>query len=117
MRKIIIIGLILIWASCVTNRRIIYKTMDIQVNQDKKLSSIVLDIEDFIDKRKDSPDNKILFINDEQCGYEGRQVCINTERYYLKESVAHQAAHMLVEHLNKRNSFKIVVQNKKNPAN
>lgn len=115
--KIIIIALMAICLSCTVNKKITYKLNDIQSNSDRKLSKIILDIEEFTDKRKDNSDNSILFVNAKQCKLDGQQVCINSEKHYKKESVTLQITSMFVEHLNKRNSFQTVLINKKDTAN
>lgn len=115
--KTIIIALITICISCTVNKRISYKTKDIQSNSDLKLSKIILDIEEFTDKRKDNTDNEIFYVNGRQCKLEGQRVCINSEKHYKNETVTLQITRMLVDHLNKRNSFKAVVKDKKDTAN
>jgi phenylpyruvate tautomerase PptA (4-oxalocrotonate tautomerase family) len=114
--KIILIGLVTVFSSCTINKTITYSTKDIQSNQDQKLSKIIFDVEEFTDKRKDSSDNGIFYVNPRKCKLDGQQVCINSERHYKKEPVPRQITHMLVEHLNKKNSFKTVVMNKKDTA-
>lgn len=114
--KTIVIGLATLLASCTANKAIIYRTKDIQGDQDQKLSKIIFDIEEFSDKRKDSSDNAILYANPKQFKLNRRQVCINSERHYKKSPATRQITTMLVEHLRKVNSFKAVVMNKKDTA-
>ena len=114
--KTIIIGLVTICSSCKVNMPISYKVKDIQSNQDQKLSKIILDIEDFNDKRKDNADNGILFANENMCKLDGQKFCINSEKYYRKEPVSQQITSLLVDHLKQRNSFKAVVKSKKDTA-
>lgn len=115
-RKILLFGLVAILTSCKINKPIAYKTKDVQSNTDDKLSKIILDIEEFSDKRKDNANNDIFYTKPKQCKLNGRQVCINSEQHYKKHPVTKQFSGMLVEHLKTRNSFKTVVLNKKDTA-
>ena len=114
--KTIIIGLVTICTSCKINMPISYKVKDIQNNQDQKLSKIILDIEDFSDKRKDNADNEIFYANENMCKLDGQKFCINSEKYYRKEPVSKQITTLLIDHLKQRNSFKAVVEHKKDTA-
>lgn len=117
MKKLLfIIGLVSLFSNCTVNKKIAYNTKDIQNFQNEKLSKIILDIEEFSDKRKDNSDNEVFYVNSKQCKLEGKQVCINAEKHYKKSPVTRQITLMLVDHLNKRKSFKAVVQNKKDIA-
>ncbi len=103
-------------SSCTINQRISYSTKDIKTNQDQKLSTLVLDIEEFTDHRKDNPDNDVLFTSSKDASIDGKIRCINSEKNYKKEPVTLQLSKMLVEHLNLRNSFKKAVLNNKDTA-
>jgi phenylpyruvate tautomerase PptA (4-oxalocrotonate tautomerase family) len=112
----IILGLAIFFTSCTINKAITYQTKDIQRKQDEKLSNIILNIEEFADKRNEISDNEIFYTNPRQSKINGQQVCINSERHYKKSPASRQISNMLVEHLKKRNSFKTVVLNKKDTA-
>ncbi|TAE83712.1 MAG: hypothetical protein EAY81_08305 [Bacteroidetes bacterium] len=112
----IIIALLTLFSSCVLNKRIVYKTTDIQLNEEPKLSSIVLNIEEFSDKRKDSSENAIFFGTHKEYDENKQVFCINAERHYKKAPVNKQISNLLVEHLIKTGSFKNVVLNNKDSA-
>lgn len=114
--KMILLTAIAVLTSCTINQRILYPTKDIQTIQDQELSTLVLDIEEFTDHRKENPDNDILFTSSKDVVIDGKTRCINSEKNYKIEPVTLQLSKMLVEHLNVRNSFKKVVLNKKDTA-
>lgn len=115
--KVIFIGLVIALSSCTVNKTISYSIKDVPSNnKDQNLSRLILDVEEFADKRKDIKDNTILFNNPKQFKLDGQPVCINSEKHYKKSPVTRQITNMLVDHLNKRNSFKTVVMNKKDTA-
>ena len=47
MKKTILFAALTVFSSCTINQRILYSTKDIKTNQDQKLSTLVLDIEEF----------------------------------------------------------------------
>ena len=106
-----------ILSSCTMNQKILYSTKNIPTIQDEKLSTLVIDIEEFTDHRKDNPENEILFTNSKQISVDGKSKCINSEKNYKNEPVTRQLTQMLVNHMNLRNSFNKVVMNNKDTAN
>jgi len=109
-------SLTLIFFGCSINKPVVYSLKDIESSQVQSTSNIILDIEELIDKRKEKPENRILFNNSQIENLEGRQICINSEKYYKKEPVSRQVTRMLVTHLNKRKSFRKVVMGRKDTA-
>ncbi|MFT3753762.1 MAG: hypothetical protein QM800_13090 [Paludibacter sp.] len=114
--RTILLAVLTVFSSCTMNQKISYSTKDIETNHDTKLSTLVLDIEEFTDHRKDNPDNNVLFTRSKDASIDGKIKCINSEKNYKKEAVTLQLSRMLVEHLNLRNSFKKVVLNNKDTA-
>jgi len=62
-----------ILSSCTMNQKILYSTKNIPTIQDEKLSTLVIDIEEFTDHRKDNPENEILFTNSKQISVDGKK--------------------------------------------
>ncbi len=114
--KLSIILLMALACGCSINKPVKYATKDIQSNQNRSFSNIILDIEELTDKRKENPENGILYGNSQIAKLNEVQVCINSERYYKKEPLTSQVSRMLLTHLNKRNSFKMVLLNRKDTA-
>lgn len=102
--------------NCTPNKKIGYSIKDIERIKDERLSQIVFDIEELVDKRKEDLESEILYDNPRKCTIDIDDVCINAEKHYKKSPVARQVTSMLFEHLNKRTSFKKVVVNKKDTA-
>lgn len=75
-----------ILSSCTMNQKILYSTKNIPTIQDKKLSTLVIDIEEFTDRRKDNPENEILFTNSKQISVDGKSKCINSEKKLQKRT-------------------------------
>ena len=90
--------------NCTPNKKIGYSTKDIERIKDEKLSQIVFDIEELVDKRKEDLESEILYDNPRKCTIDIDDVCINAEKHYKKSPVARQVTSMLFEHLNKRTS-------------
>lgn len=114
--KVILFAVITVLSGCTMNQRISYSTKDIQTIKDQKLATLVIDIEEFTDYRKDYSDNQVLFTSSKNALIYGKNRCINSEKNYKKETVTLQLSKMLVEHLKIRNSFKKVVLNNKDTA-
>jgi len=114
--RTILITVLTVTTSCTMNQKISYSTKNIEINHDTELSTLVLDIEEFTDNRKDNPDNYVLFTKSKDASIDGKIRCINSEKNYKKEPVTLQLSRMLVDHMNLRNSFKKVVLNKKDTA-
>ena len=111
-----LIALATLFSSCTINKKIVYKTTDIQLNEEPKLSSIVLNIEEFSDKRKDYAENTFLFESLKDFSDKEKMFCINAERHYKKSPVSKQISDLLVQHVSKTGSFKSVVLNNKDSA-
>lgn len=114
--KVILLAALTSLTSCTINQRILYSTEDVQKSQDQQLTTLVFDVEEFTDRRRENPDNEILFTNPKNVLIDGKTRCINSEKNYKNEPVTLQLSKMLVAHLNTRNSFKTVVLNKKDTA-
>lgn len=112
----IILALVTLSSSCALNKKIVYKTTDIQLNEEPKLSSIVLNIEEFSDKRKDYAENTFLFESIRDYSDKEKTFCINAERHYKKVPVKSQISDLLVKHITKTGSFKSVLLNNKDSA-
>lgn len=116
LRTAISIGFIALFSSCVMNKPIAYSVTSIQKNTDTKLSGIILDVELFTDKRKDSVLNGVLFVEDKECFVGDTRACINAEKHYKTIPAATQITNMFVKHLKARKSFKGVVMNRRDTA-
>jgi hypothetical protein len=102
---------------CGPTMKVTYKVNDVKPVSDEKLSTLVLDIEEFSDKRKENPANLILFSNSHINKIAGEQVCINAEKNYdKKETISSQLTQSLVDHINKKNVFRKVIKNKKDSS-
>ena len=115
-RATFLLCLVLGLSNCVMNQKITYKTKDIKSISEPKLANIVIDIENFIDKRKDNPENSVLFTKPRNLRMNKKDFCINSEKHYVNESVSKQITNLLAMHIEKHNAFKRVFTNKKDSA-
>jgi len=116
MKPILAAFIVMLLSGCIINRPISYEVDDLASNQADKTMPIILDIENFIDKRKENPANELLYTQAKSCRIDGNTFCINAERNYKNEPVNKQVTQMLVHHLNKRGLTQMVLANRKDTA-
>jgi len=104
-RFLLLLPLLLI--SCTVSQKVIYKTDDISASQISKTIPIKVEIRVLNDNRANIKENGILFTNSRQTKLEGKLYFINSEKNYLKDSVASQITRIMVEHFNKAKLFEI----------
>ena len=104
-RLLFLLPLLLI--SCTVSQKVIYKTDDISASQISKTIPIKVEIWVLNDNRANIKENGILFSNSRQTKLEGKLYFINSEKNYLKDSVASQITRIMVEHFNKAKLFEI----------
>lgn len=114
--RVFLIAAVTVLSSCTINQKILYPTTDIKKNSDQELSTLIIDIEEFVDQRKEDPENEILFTNSKQAVIDRKSQCINSEKNYKNQTVTSQLTQMMVNHMNSENSFMKVVMNKKDTA-
>ncbi len=76
--------------------------------KEDRLIGVVLDIEVFEDVRK-ANEEPLFFEKGRSPKYKGRDVCINSEKFYTKPAVNIQATEMLAKHLNSLNVYDSVI--------
>jgi hypothetical protein len=115
-KKLFFLFLAVLFLNCAVYQKIEYDFAAVVPKTNSPLSTLTLDIQVFEDIRGAMPENKILFVNKQLAGVDGRSVCINSERYYEPNTVADQIATVICEHLHKKNIFKNVTLNRKEQA-
>lgn len=117
MKNIILfLALILIFSSCAINKKISYDYQNIEATSNIKFSELILDIEILNDKRKELSENQSHFENGKHCKLKNQDVCINSEKHYIKSPVNEQFTQLLANHLNAKKSFKKILVNNKDSA-
>jgi hypothetical protein len=76
----------------------------------------VLNVRILRDARRLDPENSILFSGDKETVYQGKTVCVNSERHYETGTVPRQVTALIASHLRHRKSFKNVVFGESNGA-
>jgi len=103
MKKLYILIIPIIFASCTANQKIAYKTNDIQAAP--RSIPISVCIKELSDIRQDGSENSLLF--EENRVYKGalQKLCINSEKHYKNETVTLQVSRQIAEHFQKANLF------------
>lgn len=66
------------------------------------------------DNRPNMEENALLFNNPRQIKLDGKQICINSEKHYKKDTVVNEVTKMMVEHFNKARLFDMAFFNYSN---
>ena len=90
---------------CTRKQTIKYDLRDVTRVKIEPLSALVFDIETLQDKRREIADNDPLFDQDYVGEIDEQQVCINSEKYYEKGTVAYQISKIMADHLAARGAF------------
>jgi len=106
MKRLLVCLLPVALLSCTPYQKITYPTKDISVTSPEKTLPIMVEVRMFNDNRAQIAENKVLFSSPQKTKIEGKSVCINSEKFYKKDSVASQITRILVEHFNKAGLFK-----------
>lgn len=104
MKKIFLLFIPLLLASCVANKPIQYK-VDKLASSDVTLP-YVLCIKEFTDSRKDTPNAEWQFGKGKQLKKGKKQLCVNSEKHYKKERVASLVSRQIATHFEQIKLFK-----------
>ena len=115
-RSLSVVVLLLLLTGCSPKMAIKYKVDDITPSKNEKLSAYVLDIENYEDARGTEEINQLWLTGDRNVSMDGKQYCINADKYYGESSVSNQITKMIVEHLKAKGTYKDVVLNQKDEA-
>ena len=89
-----------------------YQHKDIVINEDTSMAHLVLNVKLLKDNRQNDPNFKMLTKGKANQPLKDKAFCVNAESQYLKGSVPEQISRVLVNHFNKRKTFKNVFFNK-----
>lgn len=106
MRKLLFL-ILFILIGCTINQPIAYLTDDLQAMSTVKTIPAIVEVRIFEDNRGSIEDNAVLFDRSNSLKIEGKRRCINSEKYYKKDSVVNQMTKMLVKHFNKARLFRM----------
>lgn len=106
MRKLLFF-LPLFFIGCTISQKITYKTDDLAADKSVKPIPAVVDVRIFKDNRDSFEANSVLFSNPHQMRLDGKQMCINSEKHYKKDTVVNQFTRILVDHFNKARLFEM----------
>lgn len=110
MRKLLFF-LPLFFIGCTISQKITYKTDDLAADKSVEPIPAVVDVRVFTDNRDSFEANSVLFANPHQMRLDGKQMCINAEKHYKKDTVVNQFTRILVEHFNKARLFEMSLYN------
>ncbi|WP_010662288.1 hypothetical protein [Marinilabilia salmonicolor] len=116
MRKILFFIPLVFWG-CTISQKITYKTDDLVADKSVKPIPAVVDVRAFTDNRDSFEANSVLFSNPHQMRLDGKQVCINSEKHYKKDTVVNQFSRILAEHFNKARLFEMSLYNRSEYSN
>ncbi|RCW32056.1 hypothetical protein [Marinilabilia salmonicolor] len=106
MRKLLLF-LPLFFIGCTISQKITYKTDDLAADKSVTPIPVVVDVRIFTDNRDSFEANSVLFSNPHQMRLDGKQMCINSEKHYKKDTVVNQFSRILVDHFNKARLFEM----------
>jgi hypothetical protein len=106
MKKILfLVPLFLV--GCTASQKVTYKLDDIAASQSIEPLPITVEVRILEDNRKNVSENAVLFSNPRQVKLNGKQTCINSEKNYVKDTVANQITRLMVDHFNKARLFQL----------
>jgi len=109
------LGTLIVYESIKTPRvyeSINYQHKDIVINEDTSMAHLVLNVKLLKDNRQNDPNFKMLTKGKASQPLKDKAFCVNAESQYLKGSVPEQISRVLVNHFNKRKTFKKVLLNR-----
>ncbi len=115
MKKIILL-LPLFFAGCTVNQKIAYNLNDVTLPQETKPIAATVEVRILKDNRMNWEENSVLFNQGPQTKINGKQLCINAEKHYKKDSVVNQITKLIVEHFNKSQLFQQTYYNQNSNA-
>lgn len=105
MKKLIVLLSPLFFIGCTVSQKIVYKTDDVAAPPANKPIPAMVEVRILDDNRPNMEENALLFNNPRQVKLDGKQICINSEKHYKKDTVANEVTKMMVEHFNKARLF------------
>ena len=103
IKKVFFLCIPILFMSCSVNQKIVYKTDNIPALSNT--IPITVSIKELSDDRKSNSENLLLFENGRQTRHDKKNVCINSESHYKKETVTLQISRQIAEHFDKIKLF------------
>jgi hypothetical protein len=98
--------------SCSVSQKITYKTDDLITPSHEPSIPITVDVRILSDNRSQLEENKKLFTENRETKLNGKTFCINSEKFYKKDSVVTQITKLMTDHFNKIKLFSYALNNK-----
>jgi hypothetical protein len=111
MKKLLLL-LPLFLVGCTVSQKIVYQTNDITASQTVEPIQAFVEVRILEDNRENVDENTVLFNNPRQIRLNRKNICINSEKHYKKDTVVNQLTKIMVEHFNKAKLFKASFYNK-----
>lgn len=97
-----VLALALLGAGCSTVQPIKYSLDDVKPSENK-VASVAVKVHLLEDRRKTTKKNEVLFQStDKASAYQGKTVCMNSEKNYETDKVSAQVTQMIKAHLSKK---------------